>query len=178
MSWLNRHPSLRKEDWNLLDFESLPNEALVVSIRNGQCQSGDNSESEVDCFSAPQTNRTTIAGDSDLDQWLTHASDVPLRQKAILTDAQFMRKGQEYISTDHTDDNSSTINLILASQMSSLDELPFTQKAYSDIMSQMRMHGSIVRAINRNTHCTFSTLPFNWPCGDSIIPSIGRPCSW
>ncbi|KAI6764281.1 hypothetical protein HG530_008070 [Fusarium avenaceum] len=157
MSWLNRRSSLREEDWNLLDFESSPNEALVVSIGNGQCHSEDNSESEADRGYAPQTNRTTIVGDSDLDQWLTQASNQDIR-------------------TDHTTGGSSTINLILASQMSSLDELPFTQRAYSDIMRQMRMHGSIVRAINRNTHCTFSTIPFNWPCGDSIIPSIVYNC--
>jgi hypothetical protein len=83
MSWLNRHPSLRKEDWNLLDFESCPTEALVVSIRNGHCQSGDNSESEADRDYAPQTNRTTIAGDSHLAQWLAQASDVPQRREAI-----------------------------------------------------------------------------------------------
>lgn len=83
MSWLNRRSSLREEDWNLLDFESSPNEALVVSIGNGQCHSEDNSESEADRGYAPQTNRTTIVGDSDLDQWLTQASNVPLSRGAI-----------------------------------------------------------------------------------------------
>lgn len=83
MSWLNRHPSLRKEDWKLLDFDSCPTEALVVSIRNGHFQSKDNIDSEADRGYAPQTSRTTIAGDSDLDQWLTKASYVPLRREAI-----------------------------------------------------------------------------------------------
>ncbi|KAG8358489.1 hypothetical protein FVEN_g3794 [Fusarium venenatum] len=43
-------------------------------------------------------------------------------------------------------------------------------------MSQMRMHRSIVRVINRNVQCTFSALPFDWSCADSTITSIVYNC--
>ncbi|KPA37182.1 hypothetical protein FLAG1_10013 [Fusarium langsethiae] len=161
MSWINRYPNLRTEDWGLLDFEPHPNEAFTISLNGGLCQSKDNSSPEIEPAVTQKTSRKVINGESNLEQWLAQISDMTRQQNT---------------PTDQSTNNSSTINLILASQMSSLDELPFTQKAYSDIMSQMRIHGSIVRAINRNTQCTFSALPFVWSCGNSVIPSIVYNC--
>ncbi|KAF5001109.1 hypothetical protein FGRMN_1303 [Fusarium graminum] len=157
MSWLNQHSHLRDQDLELLDFEPHPNEVFVISLPNRPYKSNLDCSSDVEHVATPQTSRKVIAGESDLQQWLTRLSGYP---------------PEHGVSTDGTNDDSSTINLILAPQMSSLDELPFTKKAYRDIMSQMKMHGSIVRAINRNTHCAFSTLPYIWPCGDLTVPSI------
>ncbi|KAG8667863.1 hypothetical protein FPOAC2_13065 [Fusarium poae] len=161
MSWLNRHPKLRSEDWDLLDFEPHPNEAFTISLNEPSCQSEDSNNPGNDSTVTKQTSRKHLDGESDLEQWLKQISDSTPGQSA---------------SVDETNNNYSTINLILASQMSSLDELPFTQNAFSEIMSQMDIHGSIVRAINRNTQCIFSALPFNWTCGDSTIPSIVYNC--
>ncbi|RGP79794.1 hypothetical protein FLONG3_2108 [Fusarium longipes] len=160
MSWLNRHPDLRDQDLDLLDFEPRPNEAFVVSLGRRPCQSKEDSKTRNDRIFATQTCRKAITDEVHLDQWLSELTD---------------RQRQQGLSRDDADNHSSTMNLIMAAQMSSLDEIPFTQKAYTDIMSRMSMHGSIVRAINRNTHCSFSALSFDWPCNDSGIQSIG---SW
>ncbi|CAF3621925.1 unnamed protein product [Fusarium graminearum] len=158
MSWHNRHPNLRPEDWDLLDFDQQQNEVFTITI-NGQSE--DNSSPDTEHSVTPQTSRKVVEGEADLGQWVDKISDIQRKQNA---------------STYQPGDNGSTINLILASQMSSLDELPFSQTAYSWIMTQMKIHGSIVRAINRNTQCTFSSLPFNWPCAYSPIPSIVYNC--
>ncbi|RGP60995.1 hypothetical protein FSPOR_10309 [Fusarium sporotrichioides] len=160
MSWLSRYPNLRNEDWDLLDFEPHPNEAFTISLNGFLYQSKDNGSPGIEPAVIRKRSRKPIDDECDLEQWLTQISEVTRQQD----------------TSDQSTNNCSTINLILASQMSSLDELPFTQKAYSDIMRQMRIHGSIVRAINRNTQCTFSVLPFNWPCSDSAIPSIVYNC--
>lgn len=60
---------------------------------------------------------------------------------------------------------------------STLDEMPFTRKTFGRINRCLRMHGSIVRAINRNTSCTFSTMSYNWVQENSVQPSIGMKCS-
>ena len=80
---------------------------------------------------------------------------------------------QQDNSTEQISNHFSTVNLLLASKMPSLDEIPFTQAGFANVMSNMKIHGSIVRAINRNTSCTFASLPYNWPCNDSTVPSIG-----
>ncbi|KAF0637689.1 hypothetical protein FPSE5266_07338 [Fusarium pseudograminearum] len=160
MSWLNRHPNLRPEDWDLLDFDQQQNEVFTITIND---QSKDNNKPGTEHGITTQTNRKVVEGEADLGQWVDEISGVQSKQNA---------------PTYQPGDNgsASTINLILASQMSSLDELPFAKTTYTYIMIRMRMHGSIVRAINRNTQCTFSSLPFNWPSGYSPIPSIVYNC--
>ncbi|KAF5660869.1 hypothetical protein FHETE_8720 [Fusarium heterosporum] len=157
MSWLNRHPHLRDQDLELLDFEPHPNEIFIISFPARPHKSNSDSGSNTEHITTPRTNRKVIAGESDLEQWLTQLSG---------------NSPEHGVSTNGTSGDPSTINLILASQMSSLDELPFTKNAYRAIMSHMKMHGSIVRAINRNTSCNVSSLPCSWPCGDSTAPSI------
>ncbi|KAL6922859.1 hypothetical protein FSST1_000133 [Fusarium sambucinum] len=161
MSWLNRHPKLRSEDWDLLDFEPHPNEAFTISLNEPLYQSEDNINPCGESAPKPQSGRRLINGESDLERWLAQISDTTHGR---------------ITSADQTNNNLSTINLILASQMSSLDEIPFTENEFSDIMDQMKIHGSIVRAINRNTQCSFSSLPFNWTYGDSTNPSIVYNC--
>mgnify|MGYP004717283683 CR=1 FL=1 len=75
MSWLSRNAELRREDWGLLDFDPSPSEAFVILKRRGPCQSEENGNSDADRVSNQQTNRKTLASESDLDQWLTEVSD-------------------------------------------------------------------------------------------------------
>ncbi|QPC72154.1 hypothetical protein HYE68_002906 [Fusarium pseudograminearum] len=160
MSWLNRHPNLRPEDWALLDFDQQQNEVFTITIND---QSEDNNKPNTKHTLTTQTNRKVVEGEADLSQWVDEIYGIEHKQNA---------------STYQPGDNgsASTINLILASQTSSLDELPFAKTAYTWIMTRMTIHGSIVRAINRNTQCTFSSLPFNWLSGYSPIPSIVYNC--
>ncbi|RBR16338.1 hypothetical protein FVER53590_05933 [Fusarium verticillioides] len=64
----------------------------------------------------------------------------------------------------------------MASKTDSLDELPFTQTGFETIMNKLNVHGSIVRAINRNTSCAFVTIPFTWKFTNAAIPSIIYNC--
>ncbi|KAF5253343.1 hypothetical protein FANTH_1755 [Fusarium anthophilum] len=43
-------------------------------------------------------------------------------------------------------------------------------------MNKLKVHGSIVRVINRNTSCAFLTIPFTWNLANATIPSIIYNC--
>ncbi|KAF5026000.1 hypothetical protein F66182_1902 [Fusarium sp. NRRL 66182] len=108
------------------------------------------------CKSNLQASRTRLPQEQELESWLQQVS-IPASQQ----------------SGSH---QTSTIKLLLASKTCSLDELPFTQQEFSSVLSKLKIHGSIVRAINRNTSCAFATLPFSWPSNDSTTPSIVYNC--
>ncbi|KAF5966755.1 hypothetical protein FBULB1_11499 [Fusarium bulbicola] len=74
------------------------------------------------------------------------------------------------------DTKASSINLVLASKTDSLDELPFSRTGFENIISKLKVHGSIVRAINRNTSCAFINFPFTWNPTSAAIPSIVYNC--
>ncbi|KAM0388560.1 hypothetical protein ACHAQC_009597 [Fusarium culmorum] len=66
MSWLNRHPNLRSEDWDLLDFDQQQNEVFTITI-NGQSE--DNKPGTEHAVT-PQTNRKVVEGEADLGLWV------------------------------------------------------------------------------------------------------------
>lgn len=67
MSWHNRHPNLRPEDWDLLDFDQQQNEVFTITI-NGQSE--DNSSPDTEHSVTPQTSRKVVEGEADLGQWV------------------------------------------------------------------------------------------------------------
>ncbi|KAF5596580.1 hypothetical protein FPCIR_3986 [Fusarium pseudocircinatum] len=74
------------------------------------------------------------------------------------------------------DTKASNINLVMASKTDSLDELPFSQIGFENIINKLKVHGSIIRAINRNTSSAFTHFPFTWNPTSAAIPSIVYNC--
>ncbi|QKD52290.2 uncharacterized protein FOBCDRAFT_238580 [Fusarium oxysporum Fo47] len=127
MSWITRSSELQEHDWDLLEFSLQSNEAFKISRPSETPHSGDT------CSLGPindpnlQTKRQFLACDDDLRQWL------------------------DSVCPWNHDTKASSINLVMASKTDSLDELPFSQKGFENIINKLKVHGSIVRAINRNT---------------------------
>ncbi|KAF4450121.1 hypothetical protein F53441_6720 [Fusarium austroafricanum] len=129
MSWITRKSVLQPKDWSLLDFEPRASEAFTISRPS---RSNDGQEPGTSHESGLQTNHKLLESEGDLQTWLDNISSPVDQQNA-------------------TSDGDSTINLIMASKTDSLDEIPFTQPGFESIMKKLHVHGSIVRAINRNT---------------------------
>ncbi|KAI3574965.1 hypothetical protein IWW34DRAFT_883276 [Fusarium oxysporum f. sp. albedinis] len=152
MSWITRSSELQEHDWDLLEFSPPSNEAFKISRPSETPHSGDT------CSLGPingpnlQTKRQFLACDDDLRQWL------------------------DSVCPWNHDTKASSINLVMASKTDSLDELPFSQKGFENIINKLKVHGSIVRAINRNTSCAFIHIPFTWSPTTAAIPSIVYNC--
>lgn len=67
MSWLNRYPNLRPEDWDLLDFDQQQNEVVTITIND---QSEDNNQPNTKHTVTTQTNRKVVEGEADLGLWV------------------------------------------------------------------------------------------------------------
>ncbi|KAF4494393.1 hypothetical protein FAGAP_9482 [Fusarium agapanthi] len=146
-------PSYRKEhDLNLLDFSPQPNEAFQISKPSEAAQPEDPCSLGSSNGPNPETKRQFLACDDDIGQWLD--SICPWSQ----------------------DTKTSSINLAMASKTDPLDELPFSQIGFENIINKLKVHGSIVRAINRNTSYTFIHFPFTWNPTSANILSIVYNC--
>ncbi|RKK31956.1 hypothetical protein BFJ67_g14994 [Fusarium oxysporum f. sp. cepae] len=152
MSWITRSSELQEHDWDLLEFSLQSNEAFKISRPSETPHSGDT------CSLGPingpnlQTKRQFLACDDDLRQWL------------------------DSVCPWNHDTKASSINLVMASKTDSLDELPFSQKGFENIINKLKVHGSIVRAINRNTSCALIHIPFTWSPTTAAISSIVYNC--
>ncbi|CAM1503139.1 Fc.00g079150.m01.CDS01 [Cosmosporella sp. VM-42] len=158
MSWLCQDSELRDEDWRLLDFEQAPNEAFIISKRLKKDEEKDASARCNICHlenTPTSTRHKSLHNDEDLEQWLTEVNSLQIQQENVPR---------------------TTINLLLAGKTSSLDELPFTQQGFMKVKTGLRVHGSIIRAINRNTSCTFSRIGYSWPGEKSTTRSIVYNC--
>ncbi|PNP75759.1 hypothetical protein FNYG_10837 [Fusarium nygamai] len=152
MSWITRRSELQEHDWDLLDFSPQPNEAFQISKPIEAPQPEDPCSFGSSNGPNPQTKRQFLACDDDIGQWLDNTC--PWNQ----------------------DTKASTINLVMASKTDSLDELPFSQIGFENIINKLKVHGSIIRAINRNTSCAFIPFPFTWNPTSATIPSIVYNC--
>jgi hypothetical protein len=81
MSWLNHQPGLRNDDWNILEFQSQPNEAFVVSINATPRQSDEKDECDVGRVSSPQIHRELITGQVETSRWLEQVTISPMDDK-------------------------------------------------------------------------------------------------
>ncbi|KAH7248614.1 uncharacterized protein BKA55DRAFT_690727 [Fusarium redolens] len=152
MSWITRRSELQKHGWDLLDFSPRPSEGFNISRPSEAPQSGDACSLGTKSGPNLQTKRQLLACDDGIRHWLDNV--YPWSQ----------------------DTKTSSINLVMASKTDSLDELPFSQTEFESIINKLKVHGSIVRAINRNTSCAFIHIPFTWSPTSAAILSIVYNC--
>ncbi|KAL6815020.1 hypothetical protein J3E69DRAFT_346588 [Trichoderma sp. SZMC 28015] len=65
---------------------------------------------------------------------------------------------EEEGSTEQSAKVSSSINLVMGGKTSELSKMPFSKAVFIQLVSLFRIHRSVIRAINRNTSCTFSRM--------------------
>ncbi|KAF4943777.1 hypothetical protein FGADI_13174 [Fusarium gaditjirri] len=150
MPWITRKSELHEHDWRLLDFSPQPNEGFKISRPSEPPQLADTSSLGPNNGPIPQPKRQFLTCDDDVRQWL------------------------DSIYPWSPDTKVSSINLVMASKTESLDELPFSRMGFENIINKLNVHGSIVRAINRNTSCAFIHIPFTWNPATTAIPSIAK----
>lgn len=141
MSWLCRNPEPDASDRALLKFSRGQSEAF--SIRKDE----DGCNTEVYIAGERYSQPLHLSSEHEWEQWL---------QQFEGESAGFPNeKGGKNSSVSSTE-ISSAINLIMSGKSSSLSKMPFSEETFRKIMSGLKLHKSIIRAINRNTSCTCS----------------------
>lgn len=142
MSWLCRNPEPDASDRALLKFSQGQCEAF--SIRRGEY----GCNSEVSIAGKRYIQPLLLSSDHEWEQWLQQFEG----ESAVFPN----EKGDMNSSASSSEKISSAINLIMSGKSSSLSKMPFSEEIFRKIMSSLKLHKSIIRAINRNTSCTFS----------------------
>lgn len=142
MSWLCRNPEPDAGDRALLKFSQGQSEAF--SIRKDE----EGYNTEVYIAGERYIQPLLLSSEHEWEQWL---------QQFEGESAGFPnKKGDMNSSASSSAEISSAINLIMSGKSSLLSKMPFSEEIFRKIMSSLKLHKSIIRAINRNTSCTFS----------------------
>lgn len=91
-----------------------------------------------------------LADEDEWEQWLQQCDDVVTTSSC--------EGDMEPISQIRSTQVCSSINLIMSGKTSSLCKLPFSERIFTQMMSKLKIHRAIIRAINRNTSCVFSRM--------------------
>ncbi|KAL7919500.1 hypothetical protein ACQKWADRAFT_322988 [Trichoderma austrokoningii] len=137
MSWLCRNPEPDANDRALLKFSHGQSQAFSI----GKDEEGDNTDAYIAGGRCIQPLH--LSSEHEWEQWLW----------------QFDGESAGF-PNEKGDSNTevfSAINLIMSGKTSSLSKVPFSEGIFQKIMSAFKLHKAIIRAINRNTSCTFST---------------------
>lgn len=142
MSWLCRNPEPDASDRALLKFSQGQSEAF--SIRKDE----DGCDTEVYIAGERYNQPLHLSSAHEWEQWLQQFDG----ESAGLPN----EKGDKNGSVSRSTKVSSAINLIMSGKSSSLSKVPFSEGTFQKIMSGLKLHKSVIRAINRNTSCTFA----------------------
>lgn len=168
MSWISRKSELDKHDRELLRFSEIKNE--VFRIRKY-------AEDRDDCLHVGEEHcieDLQLRYEDEWGAWIHRFEDPSVTPPYLAAEGD----GQP----EQMAEESSSINLIMGGKTSSLSKMPFSENTFSELMSKLKIHRSIVRAINRNTSCTFSRimLPLDdkISCPRSIVYTCRTAESW
>ncbi|KAL6906595.1 hypothetical protein GGI43DRAFT_395250 [Trichoderma evansii] len=142
MSWLCRSPEPDANDRALLKFSEGPSEVFSIVQDEEGC--------DADLYIAGEQyfQPLLLTSEHEWEQWLQRFDGV----SAVFPN----EKGDKNNSVSRSTEISSNINLIMSGKTSSLSKMPFSKETFMKIMRGLKLHKSIIRAINRNTSCTFS----------------------
>jgi hypothetical protein len=161
MSWLCRNPEPDANDRALLKFTQGQSEAFSIRKDEEGCNT------EVYIAGERYTQPLHLSSEHEWEQWL---------QQFEGESAGFPKeKGDKNSSVSSSTEISSAINLIMSGKSSSLSKMPFSEEIFRKIMSGLKLHKSIIRAINRNTSCTFSRTAHVLENKTSSTEAIGMP---
>lgn len=161
MSWLCRSPEPDVNDRALLKFSQGHSEVFSIKKDEEGCHT--------DLCTAGERyiQPLHLTSEHEWDQWLQQFDGV----SAAFPDEKSDKNGSVEWSTEI----SSNINLIMSGKSASLSKMPFSEETFIKIMSGLKLHKSIIRAINRNTSCTFSRTTRVLESETSNNKAIGTP---
>lgn len=152
MSWISQKSELDKHDRELLKFSEAKNE--VFRIRKHE-------ENSDECLHAGEEHcieELHLIYEDEWEPWIHRFEDPSVTPSYLAA--------EDDGPTEQRAEVSSSINLIMGGKTSSLSKMPFSENTFSELMSKLKIHRSVVRAINRNTSCTFSRIML--PLDDKI----------
>ncbi|KAL6689734.1 hypothetical protein J3F84DRAFT_391494 [Trichoderma pleuroticola] len=168
MSWISQKAELDKNDRALLTFSVTETDIFLIERHEK-----DNN----DYLLTGEKHRTGLLhlrDEDELTAWVHGFQDLSVASPDIAT--------EDNGPTEQRAGISSSINLIMGGKTSSLSEMPLSENTFSQLMSKLKIHRSIIRAINRNTSCTFSrmmsTLDDRSSCPRSIVYTCRTTESW
>ncbi|PTB81850.1 hypothetical protein M440DRAFT_1397020 [Trichoderma longibrachiatum ATCC 18648] len=160
MSWISRKFEPDKNDRDLLRFSKGKNEAFRIYKHEERC-------SDSSCASTePRTQSSKLEREDEWESWLRTTEQPPGRTSCGGDES----KGFGSQSTGPP----SILNLVMGGRMSSLAKMPFSEQVFTELASRLNIHRSVIRAINRNTSCTF--LRITYP--ESIVYTCRTAESW
>ncbi|KAL7905496.1 hypothetical protein GGI35DRAFT_483614 [Trichoderma velutinum] len=168
MSWISRKSEPNDDDRELLRFSEAKNE--IFTIRKHE-------EDNDECLRIGEEHCIELLHLRDEDEWgaWIHRFEDLSAIPPYLAD-------EDDSPTEQRAEVSSSINLIMGGKTSSLSKMPFSKNTFSELMSKLKIHRSIIRAINRNTSCTFSRMMFalddKTSCPGSIVYTCRTTESW
>lgn len=142
MSWLCRNPAPDANDRALLKFSLGQSEVFSIKKDEEGCNT--------DLYIAGERyiQPLHLTSDHEWEQWLQQFDGV----SAVFP----KEKGDMSSSISPSTGISSNIVLIMSEKTSSLSQMPFSEGTFIKIMGSLKLHKSVIRAINRNTSCAFS----------------------
>ncbi|KAF3062929.1 hypothetical protein CFAM422_010373 [Trichoderma lentiforme] len=161
LSWIDQKAELDQDDRGLLTFSVAENQ--VFRIRKHE-------EDNDACLRLGEGHciqQLQLRDEIEWDRWIK-SGDSSITSPYLA--------GEDDDSTKQSTEVSSGINLIMGGKTSSLSKMPFSENTLLGLASKLKIHKSIVRAINRNTTCTFSRMMPALEGEDSCHRSIVYTC--
>lgn len=161
MSWLCHSPEPDANDRALLKFSQGQSEAFSIRKDEEGC--------DFDLYIAGERyiQPLHLTSEHEWGQWLQQFDG----ESAGLPN----EKGDKSSLVSRSTEISSAMNLIMSGKASSLSKVPFSEGVFRKIMSSLKLHKSIIRAINRNTSCTFARTKRLLESKTSSAEAIGMP---
>ncbi|KAL7935688.1 hypothetical protein V8C35DRAFT_259805 [Trichoderma chlorosporum] len=145
MTWINQRAEPDNNDEQLLRFLEAKNELCRISKHEQSCKN---------CFPIGGEHCIRLLYPEvkeDLwDNWISGIEGPPA--------PSINQVGEDDGPTSQTAEDFRRMNLIMVGRTSSLSRMPFSTEVFKELMIRMKIHRSIIRAINRNTSCTFSRI--------------------
>ncbi|TFB06272.1 hypothetical protein CCMA1212_001486 [Trichoderma ghanense] len=154
MSWISRKSEPDKNDIDLLRFSRGESEAFRIHKHE--------EGSEDSCCIAGQSY-TQLLKPKEEDEWESWLRTIKPPGKTSCP-----RDENDGLDS-HSTDLPSVINLVMGGRTSSLSKMPLLEGVFTELVSRLNIHRSVIRAINRNTSCTFSRIIYpesiaeSWP---------------
>ncbi|KAL7783246.1 hypothetical protein V8C37DRAFT_397392 [Trichoderma ceciliae] len=152
MSWICRNAEPDTNDRALLRFSQASSEAFSIWRDEKRC--------DVNLRIAGEhcTQPLCLEDEVQWENWLRQFDDASAKQLDDASGISSCPGDKESSSTGQITMVPSAINLVMSGRASSLSRIPFSEKIFTQMMRKMKIHRSVIRAINRNTSCTFSRM--------------------
>jgi hypothetical protein len=157
MSWISRKFEPDRNDRDLLRFSRGESEAFRIHKYEERCNDG--------CIvGEPCTQLSKLENEDEWESWLRTLKQLPYGDSS--------RGDKDDGLNSQITRIPNIINLVMGGRMSSLAKMPLSEQVFMELVSSLNIHRSVIRAINRNTSCTFSRVRYPESIG---MPFLKHP---